>query len=82
MLGLVNPRNYVKGWKVIWIYLWWQGQIRCAQDLAEQMREMRAAEKRWEQQVFMLSLLLHLSAILCYLHLLHSFIFLLELCRS
>ena len=43
MLGMVNPRNYVKGRKVIWIYLWWQGQIRCAQDLAKQMREMHAA---------------------------------------
>lgn len=27
------------------------GRITCAQDLAEQMKEMRAAEKRWEQQV-------------------------------
>jgi hypothetical protein len=29
----------------------WQGQIRCAQDLADQMKAMRAAEKRWETQV-------------------------------
>lgn len=28
-----------------------KGGIRCEQDLAEQMKEMRAAEKRWEQQV-------------------------------
>jgi len=27
------------------------GQIRCAQDLADQMKAMRAAEKRWETQV-------------------------------
>lgn len=27
------------------------GRVRCEVDLAEQMKEMRAAEKRWEQQV-------------------------------
>jgi hypothetical protein len=54
----------------------------CAQDLAEQMKEMRAAEKRWEQQVHTLSLVSCLLAFLYYFHLHHSFKSLPELCWS